>query len=82
MQVEQELEDTYWLNQIRSQPGRPLEVEVTLDGKPLWTELDMGVGVSLVSEKTFQTVLPSYTLHATGTKLHTYSGEPIPWWVR
>ena len=76
--VDQEVERTYWLKQIRSEPGRPLEIEVRLEGKPLMMEVDTGAGVSLVSEKTFQMILPSHTTQATRTQLRTYSGEAIP----
>ena len=41
-------------------------------------ELDKGGGVSLVSEKTFQMILPIHTTQAARTQLHTYSGEAIP----
>ena len=41
-------------------------------------ELDTGAGVSLVSEKTFQMILPSHTMQATRSQLCTYSGEAIP----
>ncbi len=78
MEVDQEVERTYWLKQIRSEPGRPLEIEVKLEGKPLVMELDTGAGVSLVSEKTFQMILPSHITQATRTQLRTYSGEVIP----
>ena len=39
MEVDQ-VERTYWLKQIRSKPGRPLEIEVKLKGKPLVMELN------------------------------------------
>lgn len=44
----------------------------------MWKQLDMGAGVSLVSEKTFYTVLPSCTAQATTVQLCTYSGKAIP----
>ena len=78
VQVDQEVEETYWLNQIRSKPGRPLEEEVRLEGKPLLMELDTGAEVSLVSKKTFLTILPRHTTQPTRVQLHTYSGETIP----
>ena len=67
MEVDQGVERTYWLKQIRSKSGRPLEIEVRLEGKPMVMELDAGAGVSLVSEKTFQVILPSHTMGATRT---------------
>ena len=67
MEVDQGVERTYWLKQIRSKSGRPLEIEVRLEGKPMVMELDAGAGVSLVSEKTFQVILPSHTMRATRT---------------
>ena len=74
----EEPEDVATLHQIRSQAGQPLEVKVTLGGKPQWMELDTGAAVSLISRKTFQDLLPEETLQATHTQLRTYSGEPIP----
>ena len=41
-------------------------------------ELDTWAGVSLVSEKTLQMILPSQTTHATRTQLRTYSEEAVP----
>ena len=67
MEVDQGVERTYWLKQIRSKSGRPLEIEVRLEGKPMVMELNAGAGVSLVSEKTFQVILPSHTMRATRT---------------
>ena len=67
MEVDQGVKRTYWLKQIRSKSGRPLEIEVRLEGKPMVMELDAGAGVSLVSEKTFQVILPSHTMQATRT---------------
>ncbi len=32
MEIDQEVERPYWLKQIRSKPGRPLEIEVMLEG--------------------------------------------------
>ena len=60
MVVDQEVERTYWPKQIRSETGRPLKIEVKLVGKPLVME-HTGAGVSLVSEKTFQMILPIVT---------------------
>ena len=36
--LEEPEEDVATLYQIRSQPGQPLKVEVTLDGKPQWMD--------------------------------------------
>ena len=36
--LEEPEEDVTMLYQIRSQPGQPLKVEVTLDGKPQWMD--------------------------------------------
>ncbi len=45
-----------------------------IEGKPLVMELSTGAGVSLVSEKAVQMILPSHTTQATRTQLRTYSG--------
>ena len=41
-------------------------------------ELDTGAAVSLISQRTFQKLLPGETLQTPHAQLCTYSGELIP----
>ena len=61
MQEESE-DDDMLLSNIRSEPGKPLVMDIKLNGKPLTMELDTGAAVSLVSERTFQSLLPECQL--------------------
>ena len=58
--------------------GKPLEVQVSVDGKSLCMELDTGAAVSLVSAETFQRLWPGRELQESSTRLCTYSREPLP----
>ena len=60
---------------IRYEGGKPLLLDVSLNGKPLTMELDTGAAVSLVSERVFQSLLPEYELVPSRVPLRTYSGE-------
>ena len=64
-------------NTTQMSQASPPESEVTLDGKPQWMQLDTGAAaaVSLMSQRTFQDLLPGETLQATHTQMRTYS-EP------
>ena len=46
-------EDVDSFEMLRSEPGKPLVMDLTLNGKPLTMELDTGAAVSLVSEETY-----------------------------
>ena len=62
---------------IRCEQGKPLVMDLTLNGKQLTMELDTGAAVSLVSEKVFQSLLPESELAPSKLPLRTYSGEPM-----
>ncbi len=66
----------YQLNNVRSKPGK-LVMDLKLNGNPLTMELDTGVAVSLVSEDTYQSLLPDCSLKPCQLTLWTYSGEQM-----
>ena len=66
------------LNTIRHQAGKPLLMDMTLNGTPLVMELDTGAAVSVISEATFNNVLSDEKLSPVKVPLRTYSGELIP----
>ena len=63
---------------VRSAPGRPLEVVVQLNEKSLSMEVDTGAAVSLVSETTYHNLFGDLPLTPSSVQLHTYSGEALP----
>ena len=65
------------LSPIVTSSAKPIMIEVELDGHPLNMELDTGVAVSLVAEKTHREMFPGIPLEESTTPLRTYSGEPI-----
>ena len=65
------------LNQVVGKSGKPFMLDVVLDGRPLQMELDTGAVVSLVSEKTYQTLFPDTPMQTSTVSLKTYSGEPL-----
>ena len=67
----------YVLHTLRAQSGQPLEVDLMLDRKPLCMEIDTRAAVSLVSEKTYQSLFSQRCLQPSKACLHTYSGELI-----
>ena len=75
VQEDESEDDDMLLNNIRSEPGKPLVMDIKLNGKPLTMELDTGAAVSLVSERTFQSLLPECQLKPSRVPLRTYSGE-------
>ena len=56
---------------------KPLEMDMKLDGKPLRMEVDTGAAVSLLSEKTYQSLFPRVQLLPLTMKPRTYSREPL-----
>ena len=72
------VEHSHVLHAVRSESSQPLEVDLTIEGKPLRMEVDTGAAVSLVSEKTYKSILPESTLQNSRAQLRTYSGEQIP----
>ena len=75
--IEDPNELPYVLHTLRAQTGKPLEVDLMLDGKPLRMEVDTGAAVSLVSEKTYQSLFPERCLQPSKVCLRTYSGESL-----
>ena len=79
--VEEGIEDfnelPYVLHTLRAQTGKPLEVDLSLGGKPLCMEIDTGAAVSLVLEKTYRSLFPERCLQPSKACLRTYSGEAI-----
>ena len=62
----------------KASSDKPLEVDLQLERKPLWMEVDTGAAVSLVSEETDLLEPVPYVYNYTHpTKLCTYSGEPL-----
>ena len=74
---EEDLMENLMLNTIRYEQGKPLVMDLTLNGKQLTMELDTRAAVSLVSQKTFQSLLPDCELKPSRVPLTTYSGEPM-----
>ena len=62
---------------IRCEQGKPLGMNLTLNGQPLTMELDTGAAVSLVSERVWQKLLPDCKPRPSALPLRTYSGEPV-----
>ncbi len=52
-------------------------LDLTVDTKPLQMELDTGASVSIVSEKTWKTVLDAPALAVSPIKLKTYTGHQL-----
>ena len=50
---------------------------VRVNSQDLTMELDMGAAVSVISEKTFNRLLPTAKLHPTSLLLRTYTGQPL-----
>ena len=65
------------LNQVNMEPTKPFLVDVKIDQKSLVMEVDTGACVSLVSEQTFQSLLPKKGDIATTTRFTAYSGQEI-----
>ena len=63
----------------RSSPKlQPYKTDVEVNGKILQMELDTGVSMSLVSEKTFRESWPDLEVSQSDTTLYSYSGESVP----
>ena len=56
---------------------RPITVSVRVNSQDLTMELDTGAAVSVISEKTFNRLLPTAKLHPTSLLLRTYTGQPL-----
>ena len=57
--------------------GKGIEIPVKLNFKTLLTELDTGVGVSLISQDTYTRHFNGTPLQPSSTQLHTYTGDPV-----
>lgn len=57
--------------------GKPMGLNVLIDGKDLNMELDTGAAVSLMSEATFHSSWPGRQLQ---DRLRAYSKEPLRCW--
>ena len=68
-------EEDLGLKTIRCEQGKPMVMDLTLNGKPLTMKLDTGAAVSLVSSTSFHSLLPELELTPSAVPLRTYSGE-------
>ena len=69
--------DEYVLFQLKEKSSKPLQVDVSIDGKPVPMEIDTGASVSVMSEETFNQLWPDHSLQKSQVKLQTYSGEDL-----
>ena len=62
---------------IEDRAGAPIQVNLTVNQKPLTMELDTGASYSLISEQTYQVTWPegAPSLEQCNMDLHTYTGE-------
>ena len=60
---------------IGTHSSKPIKVAVQINDLPLIMELDTGADVSIVSEKTYHTLLPKIELQSLPVPLRTYTGE-------
>ena len=68
----------YYMHKVTaSAKPKPLEVQVSIQGKEVTMELDTGAAVSLVSEETFNSRWSGHQIQPTSIRLKTYSGEQI-----
>ena len=71
-------DQSYNLFSIESHTGKPIQVNLTVNEKPLTMELDTGASYSLISEETYKaTWSEGPSLQQSGIKLHTYTGEQV-----
>lgn len=61
-----------------SHTSPPYEVVVALNGKPVTMEIDTGVAISIISNKTKKALFPSEVLHKPTLNPRTFTSEPIP----
>ena len=72
-------DQSYKLFSIQSHAGKPIQVNLTVNEKPLTMELDTGAAYSLISEQTYKATWSegAPSLQQSGVKLHTYTGEQV-----
>ena len=60
-----------------SREVKPIRYQLTLDGIPVWMELDTGAEVSVLPESTYLSLFPEKKLVNSAAVLKTYTGEPF-----
>ena len=68
-------EEDLGMKVIRCPRGKPMVMDLMLNGGPLTMELDTGAAVSLVSSQVLQSLLPGAKLRPSTAPLYTYSGD-------
>ena len=68
----------YFFN-LKEKLFKPLQVDVSINGKPVPMEIDTDASVSVMSEETFNQLWPNRCacLQKSQVKLQTYSGEDL-----
>ena len=83
-QVKQDPPDSvsseYNLFTVPGQQSKPFQVVINIEGNPLTMEVDTGAAVSIISNKTWNSIsyFPKLSLQPTPDTLRTYTGETIP----
>ena len=74
-----ESDQSYNFFAMESKAGTPIQVNLTVNQKPLTMELDTGASYSLISEQTYKATWPEErpSLQQSSVKLHTYTGEQV-----
>ena len=73
-------DQSYNLFAIKSQAATPIQVNLTVNQKPMTMELDTGASYSLISEQVYKTTwaeAEAPSLEQSDVKLHTYTGEQV-----
>ena len=74
-------EDIYTVFTLTGHAEPPLTVDVELCGKKMLMEIDMGLSISIMSERTYNSVINAgldVLLENSTTALKSYSGESLP----
>ena len=76
--IDTSLNGEYQLFVVHMQSNKPLKTTILVEGQELTMEIDIGAGVSLVSEETVNSsFMKSLPLHPTDVRLRTYTGEAV-----
>ena len=73
-------EQSYNLFAVQGQASAPIQVNLTVNQRPLTMELDTGASYSLISEQVYKTTwteAEAPSLEQSAVKLHTYTGEQV-----
>jgi len=70
--------DKYSLHQVASHSSKPLKIQVEINNKFVTMELNTGAAVTIMSEKSYQSLFPGLQLDNLSVKLKSYSGQTIP----